>query len=227
MGKIESLLDEYSIKPIVGIVPNNQDKTLINKYNKDFKLWERAKIWQSRRWIIGLHGYTHVYFTDCAGINPIHNRSEFAGVPLEEQKKKISKGIKVFKQHGLNAKVFFAPSHTFDENTLEALLTESGIRIISDTIANGVYKDGEFHFIPQQFDRVRKTPFKVTTFCYHPNTMNENDFQILKAFIKKNSNKFVSFEKLSFTGKELNFYDKFLKRSCFAFRTIHRRLRGT
>ena len=62
-----------------------------------------------------------MYDSTDGGINPVQNKSEFAGHPLEVQKKKIRQGIAVFRQHGIEPSVFFAPSHTFDHNTLEAL----------------------------------------------------------------------------------------------------------
>ena len=42
--RIEELLDNYNIKPIVGIIPNNKD-TLLNKMfknQKDAKFWDKA-----------------------------------------------------------------------------------------------------------------------------------------------------------------------------------------
>jgi len=54
----------------------------------------------------------------------------------------------------LEPKVFFAPSHTFDANTLEALRLESNIGVICDTIANNVYTLNAFYFIPQQTGEV-------------------------------------------------------------------------
>jgi len=183
--KIERLLNKYNIKPIVGIIPNNQDKELVSKYKKDFGFWNKTKVWQSKGWTIALHGYSHVCLTNEGGINPVNLRSEFAAIPLEEQKIKISNGIKIFEEQGLDAKIFFAPSHTFDMNTLEALRTESDIRIISDTIANDIYIMRGFYFIPQQSGHVQSLPFRITTFCYHPNNMSENDFKILDNFIKQ------------------------------------------
>ena len=224
---IEEILDRYSIKPIVGVIPNNQDKSLVNKYQKDPMFWDKVKKWESKKWTIALHGYTHVYSTNSGGINPVNFRSEFASVSLEEQKKKVSQGVRIFKKHKLNAKVFFAQSHTFDMNTLEALKTESDIRIISDTVANDIYKIGEFHFIPQQSGRVRKLPFKVTTFCYHPNTMNERDFKILEDFIIKHKEKFKNIYELKLIDRNPNLYDIFLKKMYFAIRAIRNRLRGS
>ncbi|MBB6631973.1 DUF2334 domain-containing protein [Clostridium algidicarnis] len=224
--KIESLLNQYNIKPIVGIIPNNQDKELVSKYKKDLGFWNKVKEWQSKEWTIALHGFTHVYSSNSGGINPVNLRSEFAGIPLEEQKIKISNGIKIFKEHGLNAKIFFAPSHTFDMNTLEALRTESDIRIISDTIASDIYKMGEFYFIPQQSGHVQSLPFRITTFCYHPNNMSENDFKILENFIKQKRDKFGSFKDLSLKKREISVYDKGLKKLYFSIRAIRNKLRG-
>jgi len=56
------------------------------------------------------------------------------------QKQKIRDGYAILKEYGLTPKYFFAPSHTFDENTLVALKECSDIRIISDTIATKPYK---------------------------------------------------------------------------------------
>lgn len=225
-SKIEELLDKYSIKPIVGIIPKNQDENLVNEYQIDRGFWYKAKLWQEKKWALALHGYTHVYLSNKGGINPVNFRSEFAGVPLEEQKRRISNGINIFKEHGLHTKIFFAPSHTFDLNTLEALRSRSNIRIISDTVANDIYKMNEFYFIPQQSGRVRKLPFKVTTFCYHPNTMSEEDFKILEDFIRKYNSKFVSFEDLNFIDRKLGLYDKVLRKIYFTIRRIRNGLRG-
>lgn len=224
--RIENLLDKYSIKPIVGIIPNNNDENLVNKYKIDLEFWEKAMTWQEKDWALALHGYTHVYSTNNGGINPVNSRSEFAGVSLEEQKEKISKGIKILKEHGLHVNIFFAPSHTFDLNTLEALRLKSDIRIISDTIANNVYKMGNFHFIPQQSGRVRKLPFKITTFCYHPNTMSEEDFKILEDFIVKYNSKFVSFGDLNFIDRKPSLFDIFLRKLYFLIRRIKNVIRG-
>ena len=136
---------------------------------------------------------THVFETEEGGINPVNKRSEFAGVTLERQREKIRSGVEVLRSHGIDPKVFFAPAHTFDMNTLEALRTESSIRIISDTIADRPYRRGDFTFIPQQSGHVRKLPFNTVTFCYHPNTMKDKDFEALDLFIRKYRDAFRPF----------------------------------
>lgn len=119
---------------------------------------------EKKGWIIALHGYEHVFETTSGGINPVNNKSEFAGVNLEKQKKKISAGIEIFNENNIYPKVFFAPAHTFDENTLQALKDCSDIRIISDTIANDSYYYNGFTFVPQQSGKVRNLPLKLIHF---------------------------------------------------------------
>lgn len=211
--RMEQLLDKYGVKPLVGVIPHCEDPMMDN-YPIDSNFWSKVNNWISKDWSIAMHGYNHVYSTECGGINPINKRSEFAGEPLEVQKEKIRKGISIMREHGINPKTFFAPSHTFDRNTLLALKAESDINIISDTIANDVYYQDDFQFVPQQSGRVRKLPFKVVTFCYHPNMMQENDFLILECFLEKNSDSFIEFP-IEKNCRKFNFYDFLIKKMYF------------
>lgn len=187
---IEELLDQYNVKPLVGVIPHCEDPSM-EEYPMDTGFWDRVKAWQDKGWAIAMHGYNHVYSTQNGGINPVNQRSEFAGEPLCVQKEKIRKGVAVMREHGIEPKIFFAPSHTFDENTLEALKSESNIRIISDTIARKPYQENGFTFVPQQSGHVRNLPFAVTTFCYHPNTLSDEGFRVLKEFLEKNGRHFI------------------------------------
>ena len=191
-ARMENLLDKYSIKPLVGIIPKCEDEQM-QQYAFNPEFWLLAQAWISKDWTVAMHGYNHVYSTSSGGINPVNKRSEFAGESLEIQKEKIRSGIAILKKHDITPKVFFAPSHTFDENTLIALESESDIRIISDTVANDVYSERNFTFVPQQTGRARKLPFKTVTFCYHPNTMNDEHFERLEAFLNKHQKHFIEF----------------------------------
>jgi predicted deacetylase len=214
-NRMEELLDEYGIKPIVGIIPNCQDKDM-EKYPIDLEFWYRAANWQDKGWLIALHGYSHVFYSNSGGLNPVNSYSEFAGVSVEEQKEKIKAGVEVLEVHGLNPKIFFAPAHTYDDNTIEALKVYSNIRIISDTIANDIYcgRDG-LTYIPQQSGRVRELPFKTVTFCYHPNIMQDADFELLETFLKRHKGKFLNVP-LEQSNRKLNWYDKLLEKLYFA-----------
>ena len=218
-NKMERLLDKYEICPIVGVIPNNKDDKLKIDF-EDSKFWEKAKKWEAKDWGLAMHGYDHVYISKEKGINPVHNRSEFAGLDFSIQKEKITNGYSILRNKGIFPKIFFAPSHTFDRNTLRALKEATDIRIISDTIANDIYKEGEFYFIPQQTGKVRKLPFSLVTFCYHPNDMKEKDFITLEEFIIKNKDRFIKFKDLELKNRSLNLYDKFLKWGYFILRRI-------
>ena len=134
-----------------------------------------------------MHGYQHVFCTHNSGVNPVNPRSEFAGLPLAEQRKKIDAGVVILREHGVDPKVFFAPAHTFDENTVKALLEETNVRIISDTPSNRPYTCWGMTFVPQQSGRVRELPFHTVTFCYHPNTMADLDYERLEVFFQKHA----------------------------------------
>ena len=215
--RVERMLDENGVKPLVGIIPVNRDPMLL-EFPEDPGFWQKTRDWQDKGWRIALHGFEHLYTSNCAGINPVHSRSEFAGHPLEVQRQKIREGMKLLKAHGLEPTAFFAPSHTFDKNTLEALRMESGIRTISDTVANDAYCRFGFTFIPQQAGRVRELPFKVTTICLHPNFTTDPEFDEIEAFLKAHSGQFLDPNAIEPTTRKRSLLDRgyelayFLKR---------------
>lgn len=213
--KLEEMLDIYRIKPIVGVIPDNQDPSLVGLYERDSEFWSMVHRWKEKGWTIALHGCTHVYNTDEGGLNPVNHRSEFAGNSLAVQREKIRKGVEIFREHDVSAELFFAPSHTFDANTLEALRMESDIRVISDTIASDVYFWNGFFFVPQQSGLVRKLPFKVVTFCYHPNIMDEESFVRLEEFMKANKDRFICYDSSILKRRSLSMLDKVLKQIYF------------
>lgn len=106
-NKVEKILDKYKIKPIVGIIPNNEDESLTKRYDLDKDFWIKAISWQSKKWTIAMHGYNHVYVTCNGGINPVQKRSEFAGLELEKQKEKMYLGIKKMEEMRIKANCFF------------------------------------------------------------------------------------------------------------------------
>lgn len=209
-NRVEELLDQYTIKPLVGIIPHCEDPAM-EDYPVDMDFWKRVILWIDKGWAVAMHGYNHVYHTQCGGINPVNQRSEFAGEPLKVQKEKITNGVTIMRQHGIDPRIFFAPAHTFDENTMTALKECSNICIISDTIANKPYTKYEMTFVPQQSGRVRRLPFHTVTFCYHPNMMEKEDFEKLEVFLKKFHGKFrafptaVSNRKTSIIDKIMNY----------------------
>ena len=221
--KIEIILDKYGVKPLVGIITHNEDpQQMIDSFDESF--WEKVKAWQKKRWTIALHGYNHCYTSNVGlkGLNPMWERSEFSGLSLEEQKTKIRQGIEVMRGNGINPQFFFAPSHTFDENTLNALRDESDIRIISDTISNQPYKYKDFTIIPQLGGHCTEMKMSgIWTFCLHPNVMKEADFKNVENFLEQHSSSFISFDDIDYSSlKEKGLLGKVLSLLYFTYRKL-------
>lgn len=213
-----AMLDSYGVRPMVGIIPYNEDpKQKIDAPDADF--WNKAKLWQQKGYAIALHGYNHCYISDkgLEGLNPLWRRSEFAGVPLEVQKQKLRDGYAILKSHGVTPKYFFAPSHTFDADTLKALNECTDIRIISDTIATKPYRKHGFIFFPQVGGHCAEMKLKGTwTFCLHPSTMTDEQFVAVERFLKAHQNDFIGFDEIdivSIRGKD--FLSRLLSKAYF------------
>ena len=207
--RMHDVLARYSISPIFAIIPDNTDPELL-KYSLDEEYDRTVSEWIAEGWTPFLHGFNHFFHTKEKGINPVNDYSEFAGLSLEEQREKIGAGYRMLSKKGIPVKGFIAPAHTFDDNTIEALRLETDIRVISDTVANDVYYHNGFYYIPQQSGRVRKLPFRLTTFCLHPNTMDDAGFAELEAFLKKYSGKFVGFDDIKLKKRKKSLLDKAL-----------------
>lgn len=217
------ILDRNGIRPMVGVIPANEDPQQ-QVDAPDPLFWENVVSWQQKGYTIALHGYTHVYLTTQGlnGLNPMWTRSEFAGLPLAEQKQKIRLGIVCMREHGINPTYFFAPSHTFDEDTLVALREESDVRIISDTIATHPYRYKGFVFIPQFGGRCRKMRLSGTfTFCLHPSTMTDADFADTERFLSAHRSEFASFDALDLSNVgSKSIKDRLLAFAYFTLRRI-------
>lgn len=209
---MEQILDKYKITPIFGIIPNNQDESLVSKYDYNRDFWKLVHIWIAKGWTPAMHGYEHRYVSKDGGINPVNKRSEFAGLSYKEQAEKIRKGYQIFCKQGILPEIFFAPSHTFDIITLKAIAAETPIRVISDTVAWDVYKDGEFWFVPQQSGMVRKLPFQTVTFCYHPNSMTSDRYVELEKFLIANQSKFIQYGRGLLKDRKKTKFDKILQK---------------
>lgn len=223
--RIEDILDHYGVKPMVGVIPHNEDeKQMIDDENLSF--WEKVDCWKDKGWAIALHGFNHCYTSTkgLEGLNPLWVRSEFAGLSLDEQKEKIRLGVEIMRKHGIDPKFFFAPSHTYDSNTLIALREESNIRIISDTIATKPYKDGDFIFIPQFGGHCTEMKLSgIWTFCLHPSAMSDDNFVATEDFLKAHKEEFISFSDLDLSNlKGKSIIDNLLSWAYFTRRKLRK-----
>lgn len=78
-----------------------------------------------------MHGYQHVFDINAKSLVSNGLISEFAGHPYEVQLEKIKKGKEIMESHGIYTDVFFAPAHSYDDNTLKTL-SACGFKYISD-----------------------------------------------------------------------------------------------
>jgi predicted deacetylase len=172
--EVERVLDRHRIKPLMAVVPDNRDASLaVGPPAPDF--WDRVRSWQARGWTIGLHGYQHRYETSDGGIIGLNSDSEFAGLSREVQEGKLRAALAKFDAERVRAGVWIAPSHSFDDATLD-LLAELGPRRISDGFFLHPHVDRRgLLWVPQQLWRLRKRRRGVWTICYHINRWKESD----------------------------------------------------
>ncbi len=192
-NRVKNIFLKSNIKPIIGVIPNNEDKELLKYPRCDFNFWDEIYALQNNKhWSVALHGYTHVYETEDSGIMKINKRSEFAGLSKEKQLDKIRKGIKVFNEKGIKVDAFMAPAHSFDNITIECL-KENGIDVITDGYSLYPYYYKDVLFVPQLFSKPKKMPYGLYTWCLHTNTMSNNSIDELEIFIKQNKKDIISF----------------------------------
>jgi predicted deacetylase len=190
--KLAGLLDQYSIKPIVAIVPDNQDPSL-KVATADTSFWNRMNELQASGYIIALHGYQHVCQVHGNSIVPLHSLTEFAGASEAEQRCKLESGIRILESHGLTAKVWVAPRHGFDHTTVK-VLRQLGIQTISDGFARYPFRHDGVLWIPQQLWDITEMGAGVWTVCYHPNTLTDRSFEQLRNFLQAHHREFTTVE---------------------------------
>lgn len=221
-NKIFNILRRHKLYPLIGIIPNNKDSNTIKSVSNPL-FWDEMSALEQEGAVIALHGYDHCYISKSGGINPVHKRSEFAGVDIDIQNYKIRNGYRILYSHHLTPKVFFAPSHTFDKNTISAILTETTIRNISDTMARAPYVENGITFLPQQFGSLKNIKIPGHwTFCLHPNEMTDDEINHFDMFIGDNRSRFHNYGELisihPCNSKPL--IDKLLNQIYFIYRKI-------
>lgn len=175
--EFKGLLDEYGIKPLIGVVPDNRDENL-SRDERRTDFWQYIKNLQKEGWVIALHGYRHVYTTKGGGCFPLNHFSEFVGVPYEKQLSMLEEGVEILKANGIETDMFMAPAHSYDRNTLKALY-QVGIRKMTDGFGNRPYlwKGMTFYPISFRLENSLKKDKGFTTMVIHANTMNEKDME--------------------------------------------------
>ena len=212
MEKSELLFEEYGIKPILGVIPNNKDNELLS-YSKKNNFWEQVRNWRDKGWEIAMHGYTHVYDKICKNEDYFNygGGSEFCGHTLETQISRIKNGLQKFKNEKIKIRSFFAPNHTYDKNTFIALINYR-INEVIDGYGLMPYIENDIKFIPQLFYKVFALPFGIQTLQIHLNYWEQKDFDNFEKFIKKHSNKIITYDQ-AIAKTNNSFFYKFINTS--------------
>lgn len=184
-GAFRALLEEYDIKPLIGVVPDNQDGNLNRgEWKEDF--WQQVKAWQKSGWVIAQHGYRHVYTTQKGGMFPLNDFAEFAGMPFARQLEMVKRGREILAAHGIETDLFMAPAHAYDKNTLRAL-SECGFRRMTDGFGTRPYLWRGLTFYPISFrlGSSLKKERGYTTMVVHTNTMNKAELERYRQIFEK------------------------------------------
>lgn len=191
--RMKQLLDTYQIKPLIGVVPFNEDKNLMrNPKREDFAEFLQGLIGEG--YVAALHGYQHLYSSNKGGIFPLNHFSEYVGIPFEKQDEMIASGKKRLQEWGVETDIFMAPAHTFDGNTLKAL-KKNGFRYVTDGFGKQPYKRKGLVFLPiaiKQSD-CNKQSNNYTTIVFHTNTMEEQEFGKYQKMFEENKEHFISY----------------------------------
>ena len=215
MDEATKLFDKYKVKPVLGVIPNNKDPELMSYPNRSNNFWDQVRIWKKKGWEIGMHGNDHIYDKVCSKIDYLNlgGNTEFCGHSYDDQYMKIKLGLEKFKKENLKIRTFFAPNHTFDNNTLVAL-KNLGVNEVLDGYGLSPYEENGIKFIPQLFYKIFPLPIGIQTFQIHLNYYKEKDFNILKKFIELNSEKILTYDqaiskiKNNYTQKTIRFIIK-------------------
>ena len=207
--KVEILLNEKNIKPVLGVIPNNKDPDLL-KYPKKDNFWKKINDLKDNGWEIAMHGYDHLYTTETYKKDYFKHggRSEFFGNSLPQQIEKIKSGLKIFLSKQINIRVFFAPNHTYDLNTFKAL-KKSGINQVIDGYGLTPFVFNDIRFIPQLFYKLLLLPLGIQSTQLHVNYWSEKDYKNFEFFIEKNHSKIIDLN-TAYTMNSENLFIKFL-----------------
>jgi len=199
---LKQKLEKVGIVSILGVIPDCFDQTImVEKRNSNF--FDLVRGWKNYGDTIAQHGTHHIYSTSSAGILKINNRSEFAGLPYNEQLNLIKKGKKILEDEECWQPFFMAPSHSFDKNTLAAL-SSLGFESITDGYGIFPYRINDITLVPQLFSKPIKFLPGIQTLCIHINSMNQKQILTLESFVINNKNKFLNYIDVSNSWRDFN-----------------------
>ncbi|MBX3127663.1 MAG: DUF2334 domain-containing protein [Polyangiaceae bacterium] len=190
--RVIEICERYGVYPLLGVIPDNRDPELL-AYPRREDFWSVVRDLQGRGWGVAQHGFQHVIRSRMGGLFGVNGfRSEFAGVPISEQRECVSVGAAVLRSAGLHIEAFMAPWHSFDLATVAAL-KEADIFAVTDGYSSFPVEYGGVLLVPQMTERVLPVPWGVQTVCYHWNAATEGSLRDFERFCAKNQARLVPF----------------------------------
>jgi len=187
-----SIMARYGVKPIVAVIPNNQDQAL-ELQDPDPNFWERMRSVEAAGATIAMHGYRHLCNSHGKSLLSLHHETEFSGVEESLQRQWIRSGLGILRENGLSPRLFVAPRHGFDRRTLRALARE-GLGILSDGFAHRPFMRHDILWIPQQIWEPVPQKTGLWTICIHTNTATPTLEDKLERFLAENASRFTRFD---------------------------------
>ncbi len=192
--RCRELIEEFRLKPILAIIPDNQDPDLLHS-PPDPKFWDQMRALESRGAAVGLHGYHHLCQSRARSLLGLHRHSEFAGISAGKQRLWIHEGLRILRSQGLTPRIWVAPRHGFDRQTLGALRAE-GVFLVSDGFARVPFLRGGVTWIPQQLWAPAEKPEGIWTICIHANTVHRSQIAALRTFLADHSAQCTSIQQV-------------------------------
>ena len=197
--RLREIVREFGIHPILAVVPDNYDPEL-QRSDPDPEFWHQMHELEVSGAAIAMHGYRHQCTMQGTSLIPLHRHTEFAGPDVRAQRAMLQAGLEILRSKGLNPRLWVAPRHGFDWNTLTAL-KEVGIWHLSDGFARRPFLRGGVVWIPQQIWEPVERSSGLWTICLHPNSVTREKAEELRAFLRKRAGQFTSFDRV-ITGLE-------------------------
>ncbi len=192
--RLRNVIERLEVHPILAVVPDNDDPEL-KQSPADPAFWEQVRSLEARGADIAVHGYRHVCESTGRSLLGIHGRTEFAGVKYETQRNWIRAGFEMLRGRGLQPRLWIAPRHGFDRNTMRALAA-LGVGYISDGYARVPFRRQGIAWIPQQLWGPVAKNRGLWTICIHPQTADSFEVQGLARFIEEHREQFTSFDRV-------------------------------
>jgi predicted deacetylase len=221
--RLRNLVREFKIRPILAVVPDNRDEELrCGEADPDF--WTQMREMESEGATIAAHGYQHLCETSGKNLLGLHQRTEFAGLSQDLQRAWIGSGLEILREHGLTPRLWVAPRHSFDLNTLIAVRKE-GLGYISDGLARVPFSRGGVMWIPQQLWSPVYKRRGLWTICIHSNSARVPMYLKLRSFLAQHAEQFTSFDRVvaEFKPAELDFVERMYETYASFRLRMHRR----